>query len=57
MIKFLGIIVFIFLPLLLTALVIGRRMEGYDEREDRDLAIRKGVRALKLRFLQLGRRG
>ncbi|RKX78181.1 MAG: hypothetical protein DRP60_05710 [Spirochaetes bacterium] len=55
MIKFIGIIVFIFLPLLITALIIGRRMEGHDEREDRDLAIREGVKALKLRVLNLER--
>ena len=55
MIRFLGIIVFIFLPLLITALIIGRRMEGHDEREDRDLAIREGMKALKHRVLNLER--
>ena len=55
MIRFLGIIVFIFLPLLVTALVIGRRMEGNGEREDRDLAIKEGMNALKRRVLNLER--
>ncbi len=55
MIRFLGIIVFIFLPLLVTALVIGRRMEGHEEREDRDLAIKEGMNALKRRVLNLER--
>ena len=57
MIKFLGVIIFIFLPILIAALIIGRKMEGHEERENRDLAIREGMKALRLRVSNLERRG
>lgn len=53
MINFLGTFLFIFLPLLIAALIIGRRMEGHEEKADRDQAIREGLKALKLRVLNL----
>ncbi len=55
MINFLGILVFILLPLLITALVVGRKLEENEERVDRDLAIREGLKALKRRVLNLER--
>jgi len=55
MIKVLGTLVFIFLPILFAAVIMGRKMEGNEEREDRDMAIRKGIKALKLRVMNLER--
>jgi len=55
MIKVLGTLVFIFLPILIAAVIMGRKMEGYEERENRDLAIREGIKALKLRVKNIER--
>jgi len=55
MIKFVGILVFILLPLLLVALAVGRKLEENDVRAERDRAIRDGVHALKRRVLNLER--
>ena len=46
MIRFLGTVVFIFLPLIIASLIIGRRMEESEERVSRDLKIREGMKAL-----------
>jgi hypothetical protein len=53
MIRFLGILIFIFAPLLIAALVVGRKLEDNGVREDRDMAIREGLNALKRRVLTL----
>ena len=53
MIKFLGILVVILLPLILVAVTIGRRLEASDVKMERDRAIRDGMEALKRRVLNL----
>ena len=53
MLKLLGVLVFIFVPLLIAALVVGRKLEENEERVDRDRAIRDGIKALKRRVLNL----
>lgn len=53
MLKFLGVLIFIFTPLLIAALVVGRKLEENEVREDRDRAIRDGINALKHRVLNL----
>ena len=53
MLKFLGVLIFIFAPLLIVALVVGRKLEENEERVDRDRAIREGMYALKRRILNL----
>jgi hypothetical protein len=53
MVKFFGILVFIFAPLILVGLAVGRKLEENEERIDRDRAIREGMTALKKRILNL----
>lgn len=53
MLKLLGVLVFIFVPLLIAALVVGRKLEENEERVDRDRAIKGGMNALKRRVLNL----
>ncbi len=53
MVKFLGILALIVLPLVLIALYLGRRMEDNESRVDNDRAIREGMQALKRRVLNI----
>jgi len=53
MVKFFGILVFIFAPLILIGLAVGRKLEENEERIDRDRAIKEGMLALKRRILNL----
>ena len=53
MLKLVGLLVFIFVPLLIAALVAGRKLEESGVRDDRDLAIREGINALKRRVMNL----
>ena len=53
MVKFLGVLVLVLLPLLLIAMAVGRRMEEAQERQDRDRAIKDGITALKRRIFNL----
>lgn len=55
MVKVLGILVFIFAPLILIGLVVGRKLEENEERIDRDRAVKEGMAALKKRILNLGK--
>jgi CHASE1-domain containing sensor protein len=55
MIKFLGILVVILLPLIVAAVAIGRRLEASDVKMERDRAIRDGMNALKRRVMNLER--
>jgi Tfp pilus assembly protein PilO len=53
MIKFLGVLMVILSPLLIAALVIGRKLEENEVRSERDRAIRDGFQALKYRIMNL----
>ena len=53
MVKFLGILILIILPLVLVALYLGRRMEDNESRHENDQAIRDGMQALKRRVLNI----
>ncbi len=53
MIKFLGIVLLLLLPLILIALYLGRRMEDNEDKADNDQAIREGLKALKRRILNI----
>lgn len=53
MIKLLGFLLFILGPLFIIALVVGRKLEDNGVRDDRDMAIREGINALKRRVLTL----